>query len=169
MFLFAAKAPFPVSSAAGGFSGSSLNFPAVTGGTFSGFFRFPLVSPGMPTAFAAETPVFHHHIASLDVKYLSENEAFRYFLSGSVEDIAEGLSGNLHVFRRMLLIKSLQIRKANGLKLVEPENHRVFLQYFHIFPFREKGYGRGKIADNSVFFRSWHEIFAAPPFLRFLP
>ena len=145
------------------------DFPAVAGGTFPRLGGGFSGSPGMTAAFTVESPSFHLHASPFNVKPLAENNAFGNLSTGAAEDVPEGLPGDVHVFRRMLMIEPFQICEAEGFKFVESQDHHAFLSEIRIFPFRKKGRGRGEVAYYTVFFGSWHRISAVPSSFRISP
>lgn len=115
------KSTFAVSSAAGrGIRGVALDFPALAGGTFLRVQRnlFP-ISPGVAASFATEGFPSHFYLSSFDMKPFSQNKALCYFSACSVKNISEGLSGNVHMFRCVLVIKSLKICQSESFELIE--------------------------------------------------
>jgi hypothetical protein len=141
-----------------------LDVPALTGGAFLRFQGiFFGVSPGMAASFATKATALHLYSSSLNMKPLSEDKAFRYFFACSVKNVPEGLSGDLHMFRRMLMVESLQIRQPKGFEFVETQIEYLSLFEFSLFSFREKGGGGWKVADYPIFLWSWHEM--SPIFL----
>jgi hypothetical protein len=96
-------------------------------------------SPGVATSFAAKAAAFHRHLPPFDVKPFAENKALRYFSACPVKNVSEGLPGDLHVFRRMLMIEPLQICQPKGFEFIQVQSEYVLLLEFPLLSLREKG------------------------------
>lgn len=56
---------------------------------------------------------------SFNEQRLSMNQGVGNFSVSRFENPAESLAGNIHSFRSIGLVKSLQVRQANGFKLID--------------------------------------------------
>lgn len=65
----------------------------------------------------------HLDRAAFDPQRLAVDERIRDLPVRRVDDAAEGRARNVHLLGRLLLIETVEIRKAHGLELVEQENH----------------------------------------------
>ena len=75
----------------------------------------------MFAARADEMAFVHLILTSLYSQCPAVDQAVRRLAPGGFQDIAKGLAGDAHSFRRFLMIQAFEIRQAKGLQLVQRE------------------------------------------------
>jgi hypothetical protein len=65
----------------------------------------------------------HFKLTSFNLQCLALNQNLRHFLVCGVDNSAERLTRNLHLFRCLLLVQTLKVSKPDGLKFVNRQNN----------------------------------------------
>jgi len=82
--------------------------------------------PCMLTVVALELPHFTHlDFTSFYSQYLAQNQSLGSFPSRAVDNPAKRLTRHVHRCRRLFMVKTIQIRQAQRLKLVQRQ-HNLF-------------------------------------------
>jgi hypothetical protein len=78
----------------------------------------------VPARVAAEAALADEgHRSSADAQGPAVNESLRHLAAGGLDDAREGRARHAHPRGRGVLVEALEVRKAQGLELVDAESH----------------------------------------------